>query len=148
MTCILDLVPFVKSRVFDHWKGEISRVMVPSGHRFGFTTSSMNAYWQRFTQSMVEFVNAGRSDKTPLSVHRKPLVSNPCLALPSQSAISMPIVKSLGLLNRMRSEVVGSRTPYIYRKVGEFLLMLWRIALLCLPNVAKGARGMLPWTRL
>ena len=46
MTCILDLVPFVKSRVFDHWKGEISRVMVPSGHRFGFTTSSMNAYWQ------------------------------------------------------------------------------------------------------
>jgi hypothetical protein len=96
MTCIPDLVPFVKSRVFNHWKGEISRVMVPSGHRFGFTTSSMNAYWQRFTQSMVEFVNAGRSDKTPLSVHRKPLVSNPCLAPPSQSAISYVNSQKLG----------------------------------------------------
>uniref|UniRef100_A0A2N9GKQ6 Uncharacterized protein n=1 Tax=Fagus sylvatica TaxID=28930 RepID=A0A2N9GKQ6_FAGSY len=62
--------------------------MIPSGHRLGFNTSSVNAYWQQFTQSMVEFVNAGRSDKTPMSVHRKPLVSNPCLAPPSQSAIS------------------------------------------------------------
>ena len=31
---------------------------------------------------------AGRSDKAPLSVHRKPLVSNPYLTPPSQSAIS------------------------------------------------------------
>jgi hypothetical protein len=70
--------------------------MVPSGHRFGFNTSSMNAYWQRLTQSMVEFVNAGRSDKTPISVHRKPQTSNPCLAPPSQSAISYANSQKLG----------------------------------------------------
>ena len=39
-------------------------------------------------QSMLEFVIAGRSDKTPMSVHRKPLVSNPHLTPPFQSAIS------------------------------------------------------------
>ena len=61
-TCISDLTPFIKSRAFAHWKGEISCIMVSSGHRFGFNTSSMNAYWQRLAQSMVEFVNAGRSD--------------------------------------------------------------------------------------
>jgi hypothetical protein len=37
---------------------------------------------------MVEFVSVGKGDKAPLSVHRKPLVSNPYLAPPSQSAIS------------------------------------------------------------
>jgi hypothetical protein len=56
----------------------------------------MGAYWQRFTQSMVDFVIAGRSDKTPMSVHRKPLVSNPYLALPSQSAISYANSQKLG----------------------------------------------------
>ena len=70
--------------------------MVPSGHRFGFNTSSMNAYWLRLTQSMVEFVSAGRGEKAPLSVHRKPLVSNPCLAPPSQSAISYANSQKLG----------------------------------------------------
>ena len=45
-TCISDLAPFIKSRAFARWKGEISRIMVPSGHRFGFNTSSMDAYWQ------------------------------------------------------------------------------------------------------
>ena len=88
VTCVADLTAFIKSRAFACWGGETSRVMTPSGHRSGFNTSSMNAYWQRFTQSMVEFVDAGRSDKTPMSVHRKPLVSNPCIAPPSQSAIS------------------------------------------------------------
>ena len=62
--------------------------MVPGGHRFGFNTSSMDAYWRRLTQSMVGFVDAGRSEKTPISVHRKPLISYPCLSPPSQSVIS------------------------------------------------------------
>uniref|UniRef100_A0A2N9HDV5 Aminotransferase-like plant mobile domain-containing protein n=1 Tax=Fagus sylvatica TaxID=28930 RepID=A0A2N9HDV5_FAGSY len=87
-TCVADLTAFIRSRAFARWGGETNRVMIPSGHRLDFNTSSMNAYWQRLTQSMVEFVNAGRSDKTPMSVHHKPLVSNLCLASPSQSAIS------------------------------------------------------------
>jgi hypothetical protein len=70
--------------------------MIPSGHKLDFNTSAMNAYWQRFTQSMAEFVNAGRGDKTPMSVHHKPLVSNPYLAPPSQSAISYANSKKLG----------------------------------------------------
>jgi hypothetical protein len=95
-TCISNLTPFIKSRVFARWKGEISRIMVLSGHRFGLNTSSMDAYWQRLTQSMVEFVNAGRSEKTPISVHRKPLISYPCLSPPSQSAISYANSQKLG----------------------------------------------------
>jgi hypothetical protein len=95
-TCISDLTPFIKSRAFARWKGEISRIMVPSGHRFGFNTSSMDAYWRRLTQSMVEFVNAGKSEKTPISVHRKPLISYPCLSPPSQSAISYANSQKLG----------------------------------------------------
>ena len=43
-TCISDLAPFIKSHVFACWKGELSRIMVPGGHRFGFNTSSMDAY--------------------------------------------------------------------------------------------------------
>jgi hypothetical protein len=39
-----DLSPFIKSSAFAHWKVEISHIMVLSGHRFGFNTSSMNAY--------------------------------------------------------------------------------------------------------
>jgi hypothetical protein len=70
--------------------------MIPGGHRLGFNTPSMGAYWQRFTQSMVEFVIAGRSDKTPMSVHCKPLVSNPYLTPPSQSAISYANSQKLG----------------------------------------------------
>jgi hypothetical protein len=87
-TCVADLTAFIKSRAFARWGGETNRVMIPSGHRLGFNTPSMGAYWQRFTQSMVEFVITGWSDKTPMSVHRKPLVSNPYLTPPSQSAIS------------------------------------------------------------
>jgi hypothetical protein len=71
-------------------------VLIPGGHRLGFNTPSMGAYWQRFTQSMVEFVIAGRSDRTPMSVHCKPLVSNPYLTLPSQSAISYANSQKLG----------------------------------------------------
>ena len=33
-----NLAPFIKSRAFAHWEGEVSRIMVPSGHRFGFNT--------------------------------------------------------------------------------------------------------------
>jgi hypothetical protein len=95
-TCVADLTAFIKSHVFARWGGETSRVRIPSGHRLDFNTSSMNAYWQRFTQSMVEFVNAGRSDKTPMSVHRKPLVSNPYLTPPFQSAISYANSQKLG----------------------------------------------------
>ena len=87
-TCVADLTAFIKSRAFAYWGGETNRVLIPGGHRLGFNTSSMSAYWQRFTQSMVEFVIAGRSDKTPMSVHYKPLVSNPYLTHSSQSAIS------------------------------------------------------------
>jgi hypothetical protein len=85
---VADLTGFLKSRAFARWGGETTHVLIPGGHRFGFNTPSMGAYWQRFTQSMVEFVIAGRSDKTPMSVHRKPLVSNPYLTPSSQSAIS------------------------------------------------------------
>ena len=60
-----DLAPFIKSRAFAHWEGEVSRIMVPSGHRFGFNTPSMNAYWQRLTHAMVEYVNIGRSEQDP-----------------------------------------------------------------------------------
>uniref|UniRef100_A0A2N9FSG1 Aminotransferase-like plant mobile domain-containing protein n=1 Tax=Fagus sylvatica TaxID=28930 RepID=A0A2N9FSG1_FAGSY len=68
-TCVADLTAFIKSRAFARWGGETNRVMIPSGHRLGFNTPSMGAYWQRFTQSMVEFVITGWSDKTPMSVH-------------------------------------------------------------------------------
>uniref|UniRef100_A0A2N9J0P8 Aminotransferase-like plant mobile domain-containing protein n=1 Tax=Fagus sylvatica TaxID=28930 RepID=A0A2N9J0P8_FAGSY len=61
-----------------------------------FNTPSMGAYWQRLTRSMVDYVIAGRSDKTPMSVHRKPLVSNPYLTPPSQSAISYANSQKLG----------------------------------------------------
>uniref|UniRef100_A0A2N9H5E6 Aminotransferase-like plant mobile domain-containing protein n=1 Tax=Fagus sylvatica TaxID=28930 RepID=A0A2N9H5E6_FAGSY len=91
-----DLAPFIKSRAFAHWEGEISRIMVLSDHRFGFNTSSMNAYWQRLTHSMVEYMNIGRGDKTPILSHRKPQTSNPCLSPPSQSAISYSNSQKLG----------------------------------------------------
>uniref|UniRef100_A0A2N9GQP8 Aminotransferase-like plant mobile domain-containing protein n=1 Tax=Fagus sylvatica TaxID=28930 RepID=A0A2N9GQP8_FAGSY len=95
-TCVADLTAFIKSRAFARWGGETNRVMIPGGHRLGFNTPSMGAYWQRFTQSMVEFVIVGRSDKTPMSVHRKPLVSNPYLTPPSQFAISYANNQKLG----------------------------------------------------
>uniref|UniRef100_A0A2N9F633 Aminotransferase-like plant mobile domain-containing protein n=1 Tax=Fagus sylvatica TaxID=28930 RepID=A0A2N9F633_FAGSY len=62
-----------RSSAFARWGGENTRVLIPGGHRFGFNTPSMGAYWQRLTRSMVDYVIAGRSDKTPMSVHRKPL---------------------------------------------------------------------------
>uniref|UniRef100_A0A2N9F663 Uncharacterized protein n=1 Tax=Fagus sylvatica TaxID=28930 RepID=A0A2N9F663_FAGSY len=95
-SCVADLTAFLKSRAFARWGGETTRVLIPGGHRLGFNTPSMGAYWQRFTQSMVDFVIAGRSDKTPMSVHRKPLVSNPYLTPPSQSAISYANSQKLG----------------------------------------------------
>jgi hypothetical protein len=45
-TCVADLTAFIKSRAFARWGGETNRVMIPSGHRLGFNTSSMNAFWQ------------------------------------------------------------------------------------------------------
>jgi hypothetical protein len=95
-SCVADLTAFLKSSAFARWGGETTRVLIPGGHRFGFNTPSMGAYWQRLTQSMVDYVIAGRSDKTPMSVHRKPLVSNPYLTPPSQSAISYANSQKLG----------------------------------------------------
>uniref|UniRef100_A0A2N9FZU3 Aminotransferase-like plant mobile domain-containing protein n=1 Tax=Fagus sylvatica TaxID=28930 RepID=A0A2N9FZU3_FAGSY len=95
-TCVADLTAFLKSRAFARWGGETTRVLIPGGHRLGFNTPSMGAYWQWFTQSMVDFVIAGRSDKTPMSVHRKASVSNPYLTPPSQSAISYANSQKLG----------------------------------------------------
>uniref|UniRef100_A0A2N9F3G1 Aminotransferase-like plant mobile domain-containing protein n=1 Tax=Fagus sylvatica TaxID=28930 RepID=A0A2N9F3G1_FAGSY len=95
-TCVADLTAFLKSRAFARWGGEATRVLIPGGHRLGFNTPSMGAYWQRFTQSMVDFAIAGRSDKTPMSVHRKAPVSNPYLTPPSQSAISYANSQKLG----------------------------------------------------
>uniref|UniRef100_A0A2N9FRX1 Aminotransferase-like plant mobile domain-containing protein n=1 Tax=Fagus sylvatica TaxID=28930 RepID=A0A2N9FRX1_FAGSY len=95
----VSFIPYCPQRVqrqFGLDQGKTSRVMIPSGHKLDFNTSAMNAYWQRFTQSMAEFVNAGRGDKTPMSVHHKPLVSNPYLAPPSQSAISYANSQKLG----------------------------------------------------
>uniref|UniRef100_A0A2N9IQ05 Aminotransferase-like plant mobile domain-containing protein n=1 Tax=Fagus sylvatica TaxID=28930 RepID=A0A2N9IQ05_FAGSY len=40
--------------------------------------------------------DAGRSEKTPMSVHRKPLISYPCLSAPSQFAISYANSQRLG----------------------------------------------------
>uniref|UniRef100_A0A2N9HX39 Aminotransferase-like plant mobile domain-containing protein n=1 Tax=Fagus sylvatica TaxID=28930 RepID=A0A2N9HX39_FAGSY len=53
-TCIADLAAFLKSRAFVRWGGETTRVFIPGGHRLGFNTPSMGAYWQRFSQSMVD----------------------------------------------------------------------------------------------
>jgi hypothetical protein len=76
-------------------------------------------------------VIAGRSDKTPMSVHRKhwflTLIS---LLLPSLPYL-MPIVRSLDLLNGMESEEVGLPIPYICQRAGGALLMLWRTDLSC-----------------
>jgi hypothetical protein len=95
-SCVADLTAFLKSRAFARWGGETTRVLIPGGHRLGFNTPSTGAYWQQFTQSMVDFVIAGRSDKTPMSVHRKSLVSNPYLTPPSQSTISYANSQKLG----------------------------------------------------
>uniref|UniRef100_A0A2N9HP85 Aminotransferase-like plant mobile domain-containing protein n=1 Tax=Fagus sylvatica TaxID=28930 RepID=A0A2N9HP85_FAGSY len=95
-TCIADLAAFLKSRAFVRWGGETTRVFIPGGHRLGFNTPSMGAYWQRFSQSMVDLVITGRSATTPMSVHRKASVSNPYLAPPSQSAISYANSQKLG----------------------------------------------------
>ena len=45
MTSSSILAPFIKSRPFTHWEEEVNRIMVLSGHIFGFNTPSMNAYW-------------------------------------------------------------------------------------------------------
>uniref|UniRef100_A0A2N9G4N7 Aminotransferase-like plant mobile domain-containing protein n=1 Tax=Fagus sylvatica TaxID=28930 RepID=A0A2N9G4N7_FAGSY len=52
-----------RSSAFARWGGESTRVLIPGGHRFGFNTPSMGAYWQRLTRSMVDYVIAGRSQK-------------------------------------------------------------------------------------
>uniref|UniRef100_A0A2N9HHS7 Aminotransferase-like plant mobile domain-containing protein n=1 Tax=Fagus sylvatica TaxID=28930 RepID=A0A2N9HHS7_FAGSY len=65
-SCVADLTAFLKSSAFARWGGESTRVLIPGGHRFGFNTPSMGAYWQRLTRSMVDYVIAGRGDKTPI----------------------------------------------------------------------------------
>uniref|UniRef100_A0A2N9FP32 Aminotransferase-like plant mobile domain-containing protein n=1 Tax=Fagus sylvatica TaxID=28930 RepID=A0A2N9FP32_FAGSY len=67
-SCVADLTAFLKSSAFARWGGEGTRVLIPGGHRFGFNTASMGAYWQRLTRSMVDYVIAGRSDKTPIGI--------------------------------------------------------------------------------
>jgi hypothetical protein len=63
--------PFIRSRAFAYWEGKVNRIMIPSGHRFGFNTVSMNAYWQRLAHAMIRYVNSGRSNKAPISSHCK-----------------------------------------------------------------------------
>ena len=90
------LAPFIKSRAFAYWEGKFNRVMIPSDHRFGFNTEFMNAYWQRLAHAMIGYVNIGRTNKTPISSHCKPQISNPCFSPPSQSAITYGNSKKLG----------------------------------------------------
>uniref|UniRef100_A0A2N9GQQ5 Aminotransferase-like plant mobile domain-containing protein n=1 Tax=Fagus sylvatica TaxID=28930 RepID=A0A2N9GQQ5_FAGSY len=103
-TCIADLAAFLKSRAFVRWGGETTRVFIPGGHRLGFNTPSMGAYWQRFSQSMVDLVITGRSATTPMSP------------------------KASDLPNGMRLEEAGSRTPFICQRAGGILSLSWRIA--------------------
>uniref|UniRef100_A0A2N9GQR7 Aminotransferase-like plant mobile domain-containing protein n=1 Tax=Fagus sylvatica TaxID=28930 RepID=A0A2N9GQR7_FAGSY len=58
---LLSTAAFLKSSAFARWGGEGTRVLIPGGHRFGFNTASMGAYWQRLTRSMVDYVIAGRT---------------------------------------------------------------------------------------
>ena len=128
-SCVADLTAFLKSSAFARWGGETTRVLIPGGHKFGFNTPSMGAYWQRLTQSMVDYVIAGRSDKTPMSVHRKPLVSNPYLTPPSQSAISYANSQKLGFAE-WDSARGGCIAYTIHRQMaGGVLLVSWRIGL-------------------
>uniref|UniRef100_A0A2N9H960 Aminotransferase-like plant mobile domain-containing protein n=1 Tax=Fagus sylvatica TaxID=28930 RepID=A0A2N9H960_FAGSY len=70
-TCIADLAAFLKSRAFVRWGGETTRVFIPGGHRLGFNTPSMGAYWQRFSQSMVDLVIAAKSLDLPNGMRLK-----------------------------------------------------------------------------
>ena len=78
---------------------------------------------------MVDYVIAGKSDKTPMSVHRKPLVSNPYLTPPSQSAISYANSQKLGFAEWDSAK--GGWIAYtIHRQMaGGVLLVSWRIGL-------------------
>jgi hypothetical protein len=60
---------------------------------------------------MVEYVNVGRGDKAPISVHCKPQTSNPCLSPPSQSAISYGNNQKLGFAEW--DEIRGGWIAYI-----------------------------------
>uniref|UniRef100_A0A2N9F1L0 Aminotransferase-like plant mobile domain-containing protein n=1 Tax=Fagus sylvatica TaxID=28930 RepID=A0A2N9F1L0_FAGSY len=120
-TCVADLTAFLKSRAFARWGGETTRVLIPGGHRLGFNTPSMGAYWQRFTQSMVEFVIAGRSDKTPMSVHQ-----------------------SLDSLNGMESEEVGLPIPYICQRAGGASVNVVEDRLIMLSKRGKGGKREAP----
>ena len=70
--------------------------MIPSGHRFGVNTASMNAYWQRLAHAMIGYVNSGRSNKAPISSHCKLQISSLCFSPPSQSAIAYDNSQKLG----------------------------------------------------
>uniref|UniRef100_A0A2N9H2W2 Aminotransferase-like plant mobile domain-containing protein n=1 Tax=Fagus sylvatica TaxID=28930 RepID=A0A2N9H2W2_FAGSY len=88
--------PFIRSRAFAYWEGKVNRIMIPSGHRFGFNTASMNAYWQRLAHAMIGYVNSGRSNKAPISSHCKLQISSLCFSPPSQSAIAYDNSQKLG----------------------------------------------------
>ena len=72
------------------------RLTILSGHRFGFNTASMNAYWQRLARAMVGYVKSGRGNKAPISNHYKLQISSPCFSPPSQSAIAYGNSQKLG----------------------------------------------------
>jgi hypothetical protein len=90
------LAPFIKDHAFAYWKSKVNRMMVPSGHRLGFNTASMNAYWQRLASTMVGYVKSGRGNKAPMSNHRKLQIVIHCLSPPSQSAIAYGNSQKLG----------------------------------------------------
>ena len=90
------LAPFIKSCAFAYWEGKVNCIMIPSGHRFGFNTASMNAYWQRLARAMVGYVKSGRGNKAPISNHYKLQISSPCFSPPSQSAIAYGNSQKLG----------------------------------------------------
>ena len=71
-------------------------MMVPSGHRLSFNTTSMNAYWQRLASAMASYVKSGRGNKAPMSNHCKLQIVIPCLSPPSQSAIAYGNRQKLG----------------------------------------------------
>uniref|UniRef100_A0A2N9FZF8 Aminotransferase-like plant mobile domain-containing protein n=1 Tax=Fagus sylvatica TaxID=28930 RepID=A0A2N9FZF8_FAGSY len=89
-------IPYCPQRVQRQFGLDQGIPIGPQETGLASTLPSMGAYWQRFTQSMVDFVITGRSDKTPMSVHRKASVSNPYLTPPSQSAISYANNQKLG----------------------------------------------------
>uniref|UniRef100_A0A2N9IR65 Uncharacterized protein n=1 Tax=Fagus sylvatica TaxID=28930 RepID=A0A2N9IR65_FAGSY len=87
-------------------------------------------YPQRPSSRVVPFARWGGVTKLLLSVgHRKPLVSNPYLTPPSQSAISYANSQKLGFAMGaygIASREVGLPKPFICQMAGGVLLMSWQ----------------------